>query len=262
MILLGFLWKGKAKAQGGLSFKKVKPEEVCVRTVGALAFKLVDPPVISGSVVDEKTGAPVPFATVSFKKGKMISADSAGRFTLERPESKRTEELMATAVGSSDQRIKIGTINTGAVTIYMVAQVEELDAVEVMAFAPFKQTECTNMLQGFAGGLTISEKVTTAEKITRVWKEFLPKKEVIAYPNPLAPGNIMKVALQLKETGRYRMQLIDASGRIVWIQSVNIPSKQYNFSIPTQNTWSAGVYWLRISGTHTRNIYNGKVVIQ
>lgn len=37
---------------------------------------------------------------------------------------------------------------------------------------------------------------------------------------------------------------------------------KYNLSIPTQNTWSAGIYWLRISGTHTKKIYHGKIVVQ
>ena len=130
---------------------------------------------------------------------------------------------------------------------------EELDAVEVTANLTCKRT---------TGAFGYIEVVSNTEKMTRVVREWFPKKDVIAYPNPLSAGSSMKVDLKLKETGQYRLELIDANGKIVWIRSMNIPAKQFTISVPTQLTWSAGVYWLRISGTHTKNIYNSRVVIQ
>ena len=46
------------------------------------------------------------------------------------------------------------------------------------------------------------------------------------------------------------------------LSKIDLKELKYKLSIPTQNTWSAGVYWLRISGNNTRKVYHGKIVIQ
>jgi hypothetical protein len=147
-------------------------------------------------------------------------------------------------------------------TFFLVPEVKELEPVVVNGSVMGALKQVTVCHSTVAGAVISVKKVSMTEKFTRAVKDWVPKKEIVAYPNPLSPGTTMKVDLKLKETGQYRLELIDASGKIVWIRSMNIPSKQFNISVPTQLSWSAGIYWLRISGTHTKNVYNSKVVIQ
>jgi hypothetical protein len=170
--------------------------------------------------------------------------------------------LTISAVGYTSQTITVDKSVFGWVTIFLVPEVKELEPVVVngsVMGALKKVTACDRTL---AGAVITMKKVSMAEKFTRAVKDWFPKKDIVAYPNPLSPGSTMKVDLKLKETGQYRLELIDASGKIVWMRSMNIPAKQFNISIPTQLAWSAGVYWLRISGAHTKNVYNSKVVVQ
>ena len=259
LAAIGFFWTGKAKAQGGIKAEKItkiveKPSVI----MGDIDFVEVDK--IKATVVDETTGLPVPFASVSFKKGPMISADAAGEFNLE-PYKNSWRVLTVTAVGYGSQTIRVDKNTSGAITIYLKPEAEELEAVEVSAIVG-RSRKNVNCYLGFVGGVSIGREVSSTEKMTRVAREWFPKKDVIAYPNPLSAGSSMKVDLKLKETGQYRLELIDANGKIVWIRSMNIPAKEFAISVPTQLTWSAGVYWLRIAGTHTKNVYNSKVVIQ
>jgi hypothetical protein len=261
LAAVSFFWGGKAKAQGVVRTEKIRPvSDDKLYSLGFLARMPLDE--AKATVVDETTGLPVPFASVSFKKGPAISADSEGGFSLE-PFKNSWKILTVTAVGYGSQTIRVDKNTTGAITIYLKPEAEELDAVVVSAIAgSYRKEIVTCTLQGTVGMVSVGREISSSEKMTRVFREWFPKKDVIAYPNPLSPGSTMKVDLQLKETGQYRLELIDAAGKITWIRSMNIPARQFTISVPTQLAWSAGVYWLRISGTHTKNVYNTRVVIQ
>jgi hypothetical protein len=261
LAAIGFFWTGKAKAQGGVRFQKiVKISDKQYATLGVISFKALDE--AKATVVDEATGLPVPYASVLAKKGKAAIADSSGQFNLEQYKGAR-QILTVSAIGYAPQTIRLDKHNPGNITIYLRREAEELDAVEVSAIVcSTSKNVVMGTMVGIAGGISVQSEISSTEKMTRVIKEWFPKKDVVAYPNPLSPGTTMKVDLKLKETGQYRLELIDASGKIIWIRSMNIPSQQFTVSVPTQPAWSAGVYWLRISGTHTKNVYNSRVVIQ
>lgn len=261
LAAVGFFSTGKAKAQGSV-MRIQKAQLVAKESAMVKGQMAMMPDLFSGQVVDEVSGLPVPFATISVKKKAVASADSSGNFNFKNKGLDIIQEITISAVGYASQVITIDGRNAGAVTIYLAPEVKELDAVVVNGFTMGAIKQLTVCHSTVMGGLVSGVNVTITEKFTREVNEWFPRKNVITYPNPLSPGTTMKVDLKLKETGQYRLELIDASGKIVWIRSVNIPSKQFNISIPTQLAWSAGVYWLRISGTHTKNVYNSRVVIQ
>ena len=260
MLVVGLLWTGRAKAQGTL-VKYEKKEQIVPQPLGNIMPAISKS--ITGKVVNELTGEPVPFASISAQKGSVAtSADSAGNFVLENFRAFTTGKITFSAIGFASQKIRIGRNNPGMLTIYLVPEAEELEAVEVRAIGVIRKRNDCNYLTGIVGGLVTSVRVSKTEKIKRTINELLPKKDVVVSPNPVVPGNTLNVALQLKETGQYRVELIDAAGKLVWIQSMNIPSKKYNFSLTTQSTWSAGIYWLRITGRHAKDIYNSRIVLQ
>lgn len=259
LATVGFFWSGKAKAQGLISFEKIKKVSERRVTLGAMAFIKEDE--TKATVVDETTGLPVPFASVLSKKGKSAIADLSGKFSLEQYRGVK-QIITVSAVGYASQTIRLDKHNTGNITIYLKREAEELKAVEVSAIVCTSRRDVTGSVSVIMGGFIPGKVISTTERMTRVVSEWFPKKEAVVYPNPLSPGTTMKVDLKLKETGQYRLELIDATGKIVWIRSMNIPAKQFTISVPTQLAWSTGVYWLRISGTHTKNVYNSRVVMQ
>lgn len=259
LAAVGFFTIGKARAQGGIKIEKVTkaPDESLLR-VGTFATVVEDK--IQAKVVDENTGQPVPFASVISKKGKTAIADAAGLFWLEQFKG-ANRVITISAIGYASQTIHVNE-KGGTITIYLKPEAQELEAVEVKGFTVGKLKSVTCELGRTMGIMIMKEDIGQREQFTRVFKDWLPKKDIVSYPNPVAPGNTMKVDLKLKETGQFRIELIDAGGQIIWIRSMNIPSRQFNISIPTQATWSAGVYWLRVSGNHTKNVYNSRVVVQ
>lgn len=259
LVVAGALWAGKVKAQGGVAVQNAAQEEVLYPLLGIIAYK-VPKEALKGKVVNELTGKPVPFASIQVKKGPSTMAIEDGSFSLLK--NKRVMgPVTVSAIGYAKQTIRVED-NTGEITIYLVPEAEELQPVEVRSLIGVTGKVNVEHCSVMMGGIISSVKVSKTEKVTRLVNEWFPKKDVVAYPNPLVSGNTMSVALQLKEKGQYRLELIDASGRVMWIQSTNIPSTKYNLSIATQSTWPAGVYWLRITGRHTKNIYNSKIVLE
>ena len=114
-----------------------------------------------------------------------------------------------------------------------------------------------------AGGITVSYEATIAEKITREVKEWLPfKKALRVYPNPVIPGHPVNINLDINKTGTYKLEMIDASGRLVHVQALQIVRQAQVVNIPTQSSWSRGVYWVRISGATDKKVYQAKVLLQ
>jgi hypothetical protein len=115
----------------------------------------------------------------------------------------------------------------------------------------------------FTGEVMVTPEVTTIEKIKREVKEWLPtKKELYVYPNPVIPGNVVNINLNLDKTGEYKLELMDAAGRVVYVQALQVMQKSQVANVPTQSTWSRGVYWLRISSATDKKVYQAKVLFQ
>jgi hypothetical protein len=262
LTAVGFFYTGKAKAQGNLiAVEKIQqlPKEKPL-ILGRMTKQPIEP--LEGYVKDARTGLMVPFATISIKKRAVTSTDSSGKFILKSWRKGSELDLTISAVGYASQTITLDKRVLEWVTIFLVPEVKELEPVVVNGSVMGALKQVTVCHSTVAGAVITMKKVSKTEKFTRAVKDWFQKKDIVVYPNPLSPGNTMKVDLKLKETGQYRLELIDASGKIVWIRSMNIPAKQFTISVPAQLAWSAGVYWLRISGTHTKNVYNSRVVIQ
>jgi hypothetical protein len=254
LVIVVFVLAGKAKAQGGIKFHKVaqvkkdRPEEeICL---------IRKPNFITGTVKNAMTGESIPFATVMIKgKQNGVSTDSAGKFRLEIPLLGQGTDLVVSSTGFESGSVNIKDSDKSEQVIHLSPSAQELDKVLVVGYPG---TRCTLVM----GGLYSGVKVSPLEKVKREVNELLPKKDVLVFPNPIDAGNNILVALQLKEAGQYRAGLIDASGKVLWMQTLNMKEPAYKMSIPTNSNWSAGVYWLRITGRHTRKIYTGKVVLQ
>ena len=82
------------------------------------------------------------------------------------------------------------------------------------------------------------------------------------YPNPVKKGDAFNIALKLKDAGAYNAQIIDASGRMMLQQPIVAGTKQYTGQLQTSNTWSSGVYYIRILNSDNKMVSTNSVLVQ
>jgi hypothetical protein len=265
-LLLATLLFAKANAQVTPAKHKnptvVKaPERV---TMGFVAMKVepedaVIPVTAKGVVVDATNGQPVEGASIFIKeKSSGMVADSEGNFQLSIHKQQRVE-LEISAIGYETQTMVVDkTTGWKHIKVAMQPIAATLGEVEIIAWP---RTGCRMTMGSIVRGV----KIDTAEKLQRTIDDLLPaafKKDVKIFPNPVVRGNSMQLSLALKQPGEYKLELMDASGRVMMVQAVQMPEKERTITIPTQAIWSTGVYWVRISGQHVKNVYNSKVLIK
>ncbi|WP_276486087.1 T9SS type A sorting domain-containing protein [Paraflavitalea pollutisoli] len=102
--------------------------------------------------------------------------------------------------------------------------------------------------------------VELAKKTISGW---LPgNKSITLYPNPVAGGGTVTVSLKLKQRGQYKLELLDAAGRQVHVQALQVVQSPQALTLVTRSFWSHGVYWMRITSQHEKEVYQSKLVIQ
>jgi len=229
------------------------------RTMGIMVIFLPDM-TLEGTVIDDSTGNPVSAASIRLKEeggtGTGTAADWNGHFSFGVPGSHRTT-LVISAVGYATREYEVldGNANGTGLKIRLTPEVKEMAPVTVKGYGT---TSCRYMM----GGISTVRVTTIKEKVSREVDEWMPKKDVRLYPNPVITGNSVTVSLSLKETGTYRMELLDAAGRLVWAQNLAISQPAQTTTIPTEAAWSKGVYWLRVSSGKIKKVYQAKVLLQ
>lgn len=261
MIIAATLLSVNAKGQSKkttvkkavVSQKKLSEEMVMM---GAVAIeKIPAPPAkksIAGIVLDKNTLLPVSYASITVKGMPYgLAADSAGRFTLRNiPE----DTIGVSALGYEAEAFAIDRSKQEQ-EIWLQPVVKSLDTVVV-------QVPSTYALSGVLGGISYVRRVTVTEKAIRLLDDLLPKKDVKVYPNPVAHGNTIQVELALKETGEHRVELLAANGQVMYASQVQVYAQKQTISVRTGADWSKGIYWLRITRQHAKNVYQAKVLVQ
>jgi hypothetical protein len=114
------------------------------------------------------------------------------------------------------------------------------------------------------GGVSYVKKVKI-DTIKSFINNYMPaalKKDVKIYPNPVVRGNGIQVKLALPQAGGYKLELLNAAGQVMMVQPLFMQTKEQQIDLHTQANWSAGIYWVRITSPDTKNIFQGKVLIQ
>jgi hypothetical protein len=226
--------------------KKPAPPEM-LPTMGTIA--VVEPdelppptPEICGVVMDRYTKTPVIGASIWIKGStKGTVADTNGIFHL--PVDKTdTVTLEITCVGYE------------AETVILDSKSNWQDLKVLMG-----ETEA------FMGLIVVEKKVPKKEKLKRTVNNWVPaalKKDIKVYPNPVVRGNTIQANVSLKQTGSYKLELIDVNGRVMALQKLVMTTKEQQVTIPTEAGWSSGIYWIRITAPGVKNVYQAKVSIQ
>jgi hypothetical protein len=215
---------------------------------------------IRGVVKDDSTKLPLGAVSVRIKGTETgVSTDMLGNFVLPDKGNSEKTTLIVSAIGYTTREIEVDGYQSKITEILLTPEYKELAAVEIRSHGI---RSCTSI----AGGVRMVRKNTLAEKIKREVNEWLPdklvNKEVRLYPNPVVPGNSININLKLKAMGTYKLELMDASGRIVHVQALQVVQKEQLINMPTQSSWSRGIYWVRISNGADKKVYQAKVLLQ
>ncbi len=246
-------------------------------TLGGFRINIIPDRMINGLILDDSTGLPVSNASVQLKRAKaVIAANETGQFNLVVPGKKNEVMLVVSAPGYATEEFEVTTDNSKLFKIMLPAVADKLRPAKIIYNKPETKTimvapppvadvtfDCTELLVATAGAVIIQKEVSRVEKVQRQLNEWLPtKKEVRIYPNPVVAGNMVTISLDVKKTGEYKLELIDASGRLVYVQALQVAQKSQVVNMPTQSSWSRGVYWLRISHATEKKVYQAKVMLQ
>jgi hypothetical protein len=88
------------------------------------------------------------------------------------------------------------------------------------------------------------------------------KKDIRIAPNPIAPGNTVKVKLALSKQGDYKVELLNPGGQVMLTKGIWMGKRVQTINITTQSDWAAGVYWLRASMPGSSKVTEAKLVLQ
>lgn len=101
---------------------------------------------------------------------------------------------------------------------------------------------------------------TTAAK-QQVPVEELKNNSIAVYPNPVTDG-VVKLSFNNQPTGRYNVQVLDMSGKIISSTNVIINSKTQVQEIKLPATMAKGNYLVNVTGEDSRNSLTTKLTVQ
>lgn len=260
-LILATLLMTKTYAQGKPQIKKPAPKTtICEkRTMGEIVqwpepADAIIPVNMKGMVLDAQTNQPVSGVSIYVKgtqNGTM--ADSEGKFLL-RAEKKAVLELEVSSIGYETQTITLDkTADWGNLRVVLKPAATELQEVSVIAphiVGRLVKMECVKQVE-----------VTELKKIQQAVTDLF-KKDIKVYPNPVVRGNNIQVKLKLPQTGQYRLELLNTAGQVMLIQPLFMQTKEQQIDLYTQAKWSAGMYWVRITSTKLKDVFEARVLLQ
>lgn len=168
---------------------------------------------------------------------------------------KKKRAMVPTSINKSD------TVNTAISTIGYKAETFNVDNSRITDAKP---VDLSVALVGPVGGYYVGEKLPVKERVSRRINSFIPaslKKDVVVYPNPIARGNVAKIKLALPK-GDYELEVLSTNGQLMLVKSLSIQTKDQQVELPTQESWSAGTYWVRISSNKSGKTFQNKMLLQ
>lgn len=257
-ILVATFLTVKADAQSCPPIKEpVAAIDHLPKKIGKVAYvhSLPKPVVIKGKVVDENNNRPVIGASIRIKGAQGgCMADTNGIFSL-KVENKEGVVLEFSAIGYETQVLNIDEFNNlQDKQVSLKPSFADLKEVSVIGYM-------NTTLRTTMGGISSRITCTRIEKMKRNINDWV-KNDVKVYPNPVVRGNSITVSLSLKQAGAYKLEVLDAAGQVMQVQPLLMQTKEQVIDLHTQVAWSAGIYWLRISSSNTKSVYQSKLLVK
>lgn len=101
---------------------------------------------------------------------------------------------------------------------------------------------------------------TIVEKPVSPFEE-VKNNNIAVYPNPVTDG-IVKLSFTNQPTGKYNVQILDMSGRMVTSSDVFVNNKTQVLEIKLPGSMAKGNYFIKVSGEDSRNSLTTKLNVQ
>ena len=212
---------------------------------------------IKGTIIDEKTNLPIVDAEVSVKgTTNTVFTNEKGEFTIKVMFGSGNLILVISSIGYFDQEHSINR-NTGKLSFYLQ---------QVPLIPEIGPDSLTLLPQVTMGIIMVTPRVPMREKVKREVMDKLPEaiqtKYVKVYPNPVASGTSFRIDFNKLPESEYSLQVIDAAGNIVFLENLSVKTIGFSKTIQTEDSWSGGVYWVRLLSKNSKKVYTAKLVIQ
>lgn len=127
-------------------------------------------------------------------------------------------------------------------------------ANERLAFAKKKKERKNDVVE--------EPKQPAAEEVTRKSpQQLLTNNGISVFPNPVT-NRLVKVSFADQPAGRYSVDLIDISGKLIQSKEVNVSNSMQVEEVRIPRSVSAGNYLLRVTGMNNNVSASNKIVIQ
>lgn len=287
LLITSTIISNRAHAQGEVTVKKV----TCTNNRTTMGDTVVLPPrILLGKVavsptksevsyevtgiVTNENNKPVPFASITFKNGIGVAADSTGRFHLKANEDVISMDLLISSTGYepletpvTPMAIKNMTVDGKEKTVVMdignvVLKEKVLKEITIIA-APVMSKRVTCSYTSTTTGMLISQSSDTLfTRVIDTIKSLYSRNNLKLYPNPVLAGNTFNMQFNVKDMGDYRIEFIDALGKVVLVKEITIAYKNQLQSFNSHDLKTGGTYFVRISGKQSKAVYNAKLVVQ
>ncbi len=214
---------------------------------------------IAGAVTDSATNEIISGASIKIKDGSSgVSADSAGRFSFNNKTSSSFVMLEVSAVGFETKELMISI----PVNDFILSdEVIKLNKTSTLLSDVVITANGERYLKGLVGGVSVRYKTSRYNLMVNRISSFI-NGPIKIYPNPATKGNLVHVALQLKTTGQYSMQVLNTSGQLLQQQQVIAVSANITQTIRCGNDWAAGIYFIRIINNRGMLISTIRFIVQ
>ncbi len=116
-------------------------------------------------------------------------------------------------------------------------------------------------LCGRAGGLCVVQKNSLYSDV-KARANTLLTDSIKVFPNPVQRNSSFNVSLKLKQAGNHSIQLADVSGRIILQKQINAHAKNHIETLPADNKWSGGLYYIRVFDNKNQLISKSSFIVR
>lgn len=259
--------KGKVAPKAVCKTDTVKPASIIMGMIAAPSTPQVPKYELEGTVLNEKQ-EPVPYASVVSETGKTAVADSSGRFLIEMVPGK---SLIISSIGYETKVFSYDSIKPDAIKNIEVSKNTNTILINVsvqLEPVPAKLQDVIIEGYGVVGKMTIVSggvsKIYTTSLFQKVSNPVKELPQFTISPNPIQKGQNFQVNLQTKKKGNYLLKIIDASGKTIVEEKLNITSNNQTETISGSALQQAGIYFIHISNPADKKDkgLTGKIAVQ
>lgn len=112
-----------------------------------------------------------------------------------------------------------------------------------------------------ANGNIALQNENRAETAPLFTRPLSANNRISLYPNPVAEG-MFRVSFDNDELGRYDIQLVDITGRILLQKPVNIANRGQVVEVELKKAFAKGMYFVKVLGNTKKIVYSDKIIVE